>query len=307
MPRAKTNGIEIEYAEYGSPGDPLMLLVSGFSGQLTRWPQGFIDGLVDAGRRVVVFDNRDIGLSTEFTNQVPPAPKDIVKGIAAGEPMHEKVPYTLDDMAADVAGLIEALGADKADILGASMGGMIVQLVALNHPGRVRTLIPVMTTSGAPGLPPADPEAQAALTAVPDMRTAEVIGDLAVQSRAAIGSVEGVRNSDDQIRRTAMADFQRSDRPMGVARQYAAILAQPRWHERLAGLDVPTLVLHGGVDPLIKPDCGRDVAERIPGAEIEIIDKWGHDLPEKMVPVLLNRIVPFLGKHVPEEARADAK
>lgn len=306
MPRVKANGIEIEYKEFGSKSDPLMLLISGFSGQLTRWPQSMIDGLVDAGRRVVVFDNRDIGLSTEFTNEVPPAPKDIVKGIAAGEPMHEKVPYVLDDMAADTAGLIEALGAEKADILGASMGGMIVQLVALNHPERVRTLIPVMTTSGAPGLPQADPEAQAALTAVPDMRTAEVIGDLAVQSRAAIGSVEGVRNSDDEIRRAAMADFQRSDRPMGVARQYAAILAQPRWHERLSGVNHPTLVLHGAADPLIKPDCGRDVAERIPDAEIEIVDKWGHDLPEKMVPVLLNRIVPFLGKHVPEEARADA-
>jgi len=292
--------------EFGSKDDPLMLLVSGFSGQLTRWSQAFIDGLVDAGRRVVVFDNRDIGLSTEFTNEVPPAPKDIVKGIAAGEAMHEKVPYILDDMAADAAGLIEALGADKADVLGASMGGMIVQLMALNHPDRVRTLIPVMTTSGAPGLPQADPEAQAALTAVPEMRTAEVIGDLAIQSRKAIGSVEGIRDTDPDIRAAAMADFNRSDRPMGVARQYAAILAQPRWHERLSGIKHPTLVLHGGADPLIKPDCGRDIADRVPGAEIEIIDKWGHDLPQKMVPVLLNRIVPFLGKHVPEEARADA-
>ncbi|WP_084397999.1 alpha/beta fold hydrolase [Henriciella aquimarina] len=306
MPRVKANGIEIEYAEYGSKDDPLMLLISGFSGQLTRWPADFIQGLVDAGRRVVVFDNRDIGLSTEFTNEVPIAPKDIVKGAAAGEPVHEKVPYILDDMAADAAALIAALGAEKADVLGASMGGMIVQLLALNHPERVRTLIPVMTTSGAPGLPQADPDAQAALTAQPEIRMAEAIAELAVESRKAIGSHEDVRNSDEQTRRQTIADFNRSDRPMGVARQYAAILAQPRWHERLSGITQPTLVLHGAMDPLIKADCGRDIAERIPGAEIEVIDKWGHDLPEKIVPVLLNRIVPFLGRHVPEEARADA-
>jgi len=117
---------------------------------------------------------------------------------------------------------------------------------------------------------------------------------------------EGLIDFDDQIRRAAMADFQRSDRPMGVARQYAAILAQPRWHERLPDITHPTLVLHGAADPLIKPDCGRDIAKRIPGAEIDIIDKWGHDLPEKMVPVLLNRIVPFLTRHAPQDTRMDA-
>ncbi|RIJ14777.1 alpha/beta fold hydrolase [Henriciella mobilis] len=305
MPRIEANGIEIEYEEYGKPDDPMLLLVSGFSGQMITWPDAFKQGLAEAGRRVVIFDNRDIGLSTEFTNEVPPAPRDIVKGVMAGEPMHEKVPYILNDMAADAAGLVQALGANKADVMGFSMGGMIVQLMALNHPERVRTLIPVMTTSGDPALPPATPEAQQALTAVPEVRNADAIGDLAAQSRRVIGSHETVRNSDEAVKAMAIRAFERSDRPMGVARQYAAILAQPRWHERLAGVSHPTLVLHGAQDPLIRPAAGQDIAERIPGAEIEIIEKWGHDLPEKMVPVLLNRIVPFLGKHVPEEARAD--
>ncbi|MEQ9317413.1 MAG: alpha/beta hydrolase [Henriciella sp.] len=305
MPRIKANGIEIEYEEYGSKDDPMLLLVSGFSGQMITWPESFKQGLADAGRRVVIFDNRDIGLTTEFTNQVPPAPRDIVKGIAAGEPMHEKVPYILDDMAADAAALIVALGAEKADVMGFSMGGMIVQLMALNHPERVRTLIPVMTTSGDPTLPPASEEAQKALTAVPEVRTADAVGDLAAQSRRVIGSHESVRDSDADVKAKAIRSFERSDRPMGVARQYAAILAQPRWHHRLPGLNVPTLVLHGAQDPLIRPAGGEDIAERIPGAELELVDKWGHDLPEKMVPALLNRIVPFLGKHVPEEARAD--
>lgn len=305
MPRIKANGIEIEYEEYGKPDDPMLLLVSGFSGQMITWPESFKQGLADAGRRVIIFDNRDIGLSTEFTNQVPPAPRDIVKGLAEGKPMHDEVPYTLNDMAADATALIAALGAEKADVMGFSMGGMIVQLMALNHPERVRTLIPVMTTSGDPSLPRSTDEAQAALTAVPEVRTADAVGNLAAQSRRVIGSHETVRNSDEAVKAMAMKAFERSDRPMGVARQYAAILAQPRWHDRLASLNVPTLVLHGAQDPLIRPASGEDIARRIPGAEIDVIDKWGHDMPEKMVPVLLNRVVPFLGRHVPEDARAD--
>ena len=299
MAKIKANGIEIEYEEFGSKDDPLILLVMGFSSQMINWPESLIRGLTDAGRRVVIFDNRDIGLTTEFEGQVPPSPRDIVKGVAAGEPMHEKVPYLLDDMAADAAALIEALGADKADVMGVSMGGMIVQLMALNHPERVRTLIPVMTTSGDPSLPPATPEATAALTAVPEERTPEAIAELAVKGRAVYGSHPDVRTPDDEIRANAIAAMQRSDRPMGVARQYAAILAQPRWHERLGGLDVPTLVLHGEMDTLILPAAGQDIARRVPGAKIDIIGKWGHDLPEAVMPVLLNRIVPFLGQTAP--------
>ncbi|KCZ90759.1 alpha/beta fold hydrolase [Hyphomonas johnsonii] len=306
MARIKANGIEIEYEETGSPNDPMMLLVSGFSGQLTRWPESLKRGLADAGRRVITFDNRDIGLSTEFTGQVPPAPRDILKAVAEGKAPRDVVPYLLDDMAADAAALISALGAQQADVMGASMGGMIVQLIALNHPERVRTLVPVMTTSGAPGLPPSDPAAQAALTAVPEMRTADAIADLAVASRRAIGSHDDIRARDNEIRAQTKADFNRSDRPFGVARQYAAILAQPRWHERLASVTQPTLVLHGAMDPLIKVDCGRDIARRIPGAEIEVIEKWGHDLPDRIVPALLDRLVPFLGRHAPADAEAGA-
>jgi len=305
MARIKANGIEIEYETTGSSNDPMMLLVSGFSGQLTRWPESLKRGLADAGRHVITFDNRDIGLSTEFTGKVPPSPREIIKAASEGKKTAGMVPYVLDDMAADAAALIMELGASQADLLGVSMGGMIVQLMALNHPAQVRTLIPVMTTSGAPGLPQSDPAAQAALTAVPDMRTAEAIAELSVKSRHAIGSAPELRSSDMDVRAQSMADFERSDRPLGVARQYAAILAQPRWHERLVGISVPTLVLHGAADPLIKPECGRDIAQRIPSAEINVIDKWGHDLPEKIVPTLLNRIVPFLARNAPEATRAN--
>jgi pimeloyl-ACP methyl ester carboxylesterase len=299
MARVQTNGIEIEYTETGSREDPLMLLVSGFSGQMTRWPKALVHGLADAGRRVVVFDNRDIGLSTELADRIPPSPQDIVKGIAAGEAVHERVPYLLDDMAADAAALIQTLGADVADVLGVSMGGMIAQLMALNHPERVRALIPVMTTSGDPALPPSDPIAIQALTAIPVERTPDAIAEQAVKSAAAYGSHPDIRNSDEDIRALSKSSMARSDRPMGVARQYAAILAQPRWHERLPGVTHPTLVLHGEVDTLIKPAAGEDIARRIPGAEFQLLEKWGHDMPDAMVPVLLDRIVPFLGRTGP--------
>ena len=163
MPRVRANGLEIEYEETGSPDHPMILLVSGYMGQMTEWPDRFKQALADAGRRVVVFDNRDIGLTTAIDDPaledcVPPPMEALMQGAAEGEPVHERVPYVLDDMAADAAALIEALGAEQADALGLSMGGMIVQLMALNHPERVRTLIPVMTTSGDPDLPPAQPE-----------------------------------------------------------------------------------------------------------------------------------------------------
>ncbi|MEQ8301557.1 MAG: alpha/beta hydrolase [Hyphomonas sp.] len=302
MARIKANGIEIEYEETGSPNDPMMLLVSGFSGQMTRWPDSLKRGLADAGRRIITFDNRDIGLSTEFSGVVPPAPRDIVSAISSGKAPQDVVPYLLEDMAADAAALIAELGADKADIMGVSMGGMIVQLMALNHPDRVRTLIPVMTTSSAPDLPRSTPEAQAALTAVPESRSADALAELAVKSRRVIGSHDDIRSTDDVIRAQTKADFNRSDRPMGVARQYAAIVAQPGWHDRLGSITHPTLVLHGAMDPLIRADAGRDIASRIPGAELEVIEKWGHDLPDRIVPTLLNRIIPFLGRWVPEEA-----
>ena len=299
MARIKANGIEIEYREIGNPDDPMLLLVSGFSTQMISWPEAYLEGLAAAGRRVVIFDNRDIGLSTEFTNEVPPAPGDIIKGLSEGKDMSKEVPYILDDMAADAAALITALGADKADVMGNSMGGMIVQLIALNHPEKVRTLIPVMTTSGDPSLPRSTQEAQKALTAQPEMRTADAVAEISVQSRRVIGSADGVRNSDEETAQSARDSFNRSDRPMGVARQYAAILAQPRWHERLSQVKAPTLVLHGAIDPLIRPAAGEDIAKRIPGAEIELFDGWGHDMPKAMAGPLVARIKSFLDQHKP--------
>ena len=174
MPRAKTNGIEIEYDTLGSAEDPAILLVMGFALQMTRWQEGLKRRLADAGFRVIWFDNRDVGLSTEFTQYAPPSPMDVLTAVMTGQDASKLVPYTVKDMAADAAGLLDAIGVDKADILGVSMGGMIAQHLALDHAHKVRKLIPVMTSSGDPSLPPSTPEAMAALTAVPAARTPHI-------------------------------------------------------------------------------------------------------------------------------------
>ncbi|HAY07572.1 MAG TPA: alpha/beta hydrolase [Hyphomonas sp.] len=294
MPRARTNGIEIEYDTVGNPDDPAVLLVMGFALQMTRWPEALRHGLAHAGFRVIWFDNRDAGLSTEIANFTPPSPIEVMQAVMSGKDAAKMVPYTLDDMAADTAGLLDAIGVASADIIGMSMGGMIAQLMALDHPGKVRKLIPMMTTSGNPALPPPTPEAVAALTALPPVRTADAIGDIAVVAQHGIGSPPGVRNAAEVIRARAIEDFHRSDRPFGILRQNGAVLAQKRWHERLGNVTAPTLVLHGAADPLIRPACGEDIARRIPGAQLSVLENWGHDLPDGMVGALLSEIVPFL-------------
>ena len=294
MARAKANGIEIEYDTLGSAQDPAILLVMGFALQMTRWPEGLKRGLADAGFRVICFDNRDVGLSTEFTQYTPPSPMDVLTAVMTGQDASKLVPYTVKDMAADAAGLLDAMGVDKADILGVSMGGMIAQHMALDHAHKVRKLIPVMTSSGDPSLPPSTPEAMAALTAVPAARTPEAVSAIAVSTQHAIGSHPDLRNSAELIRQRTIEDFHRSDRPFGAMRQYAAILGTPRWHERLGSVTAPTLVLHGADDPLIRPAAGQDIARRIPGAVFKSYPKWGHDLADKMSETLVADIAAFL-------------
>lgn len=273
MARIRANGIELEYDTAGNPENPAILLIMGFAFQMTRWPPAFRQALADAGFYVLWFDNRDIGLSQEMG------------GFSS---------YTLSDLAADAAGLLDALGIARAHIAGMSMGGMIAQLMALDHPHKVARLVAMMTSSGAPDLPPSTAEALAALTAVPLQRTPEAIADIAVKAQHAIGSAPHLRNSADTIRRNAIEDFHRSDRPFGVIRQFTAIQAQPRWHERLGAVTAPTLVLHGSEDPLVRPAAGEDIARRIPGARFRSIPGWGHDLADALSETLAGEIAAFL-------------
>lgn len=273
MARVRANGVDIEYETMGNPADPAILLIMGFAFQMTRWPQAFRQELADAGFHVIWFDHRDIGLSAEMGNLAT---------------------YTLSDLAADAAALLDGLGIAKAHIVGMSMGGMIAQLMALDHAPKVGRLVAMMTTSGAPGLPPPTPEAAAALLAVPMQRTAEAIAEIAVTAQHAIGSSPALRNSADIIRRNAIEDFHRSDRPFGVIRQFTAIQAQSRWHERLGSVTQPTLVLHGANDPLIRPAAGEDIARRIPGARFKALPGWGHDLADALSETLAREITAFL-------------
>lgn len=296
MPAILANGIMIEYEEFGSPHGTPFLLISGYTGQMISWSEDFIAPLAEKGYRVIRFDNRDIGLSHQFDDKGIPDIRQIASGLKDGTAA-ERAPYLLNDMADDAAALLEELNATPAMVMGVSMGGMITQLIALRHPDKVKAIIPTMTTSGQPGLPTATQEAQAALLDKPAVISRDAIVESAIKSNRVFGSKPPLAASDAELAEKAKAAFDRAYRPAGIARQYAAIVAQPRWHDQLSSLSVPTLVLHGEVDTLIPPACGKDVADRIPGAEWVAVPNWGHDMPSAAIPVLHSHIMPFLDRH----------
>lgn len=296
MPSAFVNGITIEYESFGPASGTPVLLISGYTGQLINWPMSFITPLVDKGFRVIRFDNRDIGLSHQFDHKGIPNIREIAAGLKDGTAV-SKAPYLLNDMADDAAALLVELRATPALVMGVSMGGMITQLLAIRHPDMVKAIVPTMTTSGRPGLPGPTEAAQAALLDRPATVSRTAIMESAIKGRRAYGSAPPYKASDEDIGEKAGIAFDRAYRPAGIARQYAAIVAQPRWHDQLKSLSVPTLVLHGSVDNLIPPACGREVAELIPGARYVEIENWGHDMPEAAVPVILDHVIPFFETH----------
>jgi len=301
MPRVRANGIDIEYESFGREGDPAVLLIMGFAAQLTMWQRDLCEGLALRGLRVIRFDNRDIGLSTHLSRLPAPVASELMAKRMSGQPVD--VPYALDDMAADAAALLKALGIKSAHIVGASMGGMIAQLVALNHPDATKSLVSVMSTTGRPDLPPAKPEAMAALITPPasDSRADRIAAGLNVVK--VLGS-PGYPDSDAALLATVSAAVDRAPYdPAGVARQFAAIIAAPLRHERLKSLRCPAMVLHGAEDPIIPVDAGRDTATSIPGAELVVVPGMAHDFTQALVPVYLKHIGDFVSS---VEARAKA-
>ncbi|WP_203291306.1 alpha/beta fold hydrolase [Maricaulis parjimensis] len=281
MPQAIANGITIEYDIHGPDNGAPLVLITGLGSQMTRWPPSFLDALAERGFRVVYFDNRDMGLTTHFTEAGIPDFKSVVTTKAAGGT--PDVPYHLDDMAADVVGLMDALGIEKAHVAGASMGGMIGQLVAADHGHRALSLTSIMSTTGNPDLPRSTPEAQAMLaTPSPDPKTdREAFLERAVQSSRVIGSPAYPIDAET-LKARAAADADRCHNPAGFARQYAAILAAPDRRAKLAGVSCPVMVVHGADDPLVTVEGGKDTAAAIPGSTLEIIDGMGHDLPPQV-------------------------
>ncbi len=282
------NGITLEYETHGNPANPPMLLIMGLGAQLTLWPIELVEALVERGYYVIRHDNRDIGLSSKFTEAGVPDMASVVMALMAGK--NPAVPYTLSDMAADAVAVLDAAGVAKAHIVGASMGGMIAQLVAVEHPDRVLSLTSIMSTTGNPLLPPAEPEAMAALTApmAPDADLAAILERGAMVSKA-IGS-PGYPADPERLSANVERDFKRSFHPTGAMRQMAAIVADGDRRARLKGVTAPTLVIHGADDPLVPVEGGRDTASAIAGATILEVPGMGHDLPLALVETIADAI-----------------
>ena len=281
MPQARANGIAIEYDVHGPDAGEPTLLIMGLGAQMTRWPAPFIEMLADRGLRVIRFDNRDVGLSEKIESGGVPDLAKIVGALMQGEKID--VPYLLDDMAADAVGLLDALGIARAHIVGASLGGMVAQLVAADYPDRVLSLTSIMSTTGNRELPPAKPEAMAVLNNRGPDPTVDLEGylDHAVKGSRAIGS-PGYPADDAAVRERSLNDFRRAYYPLGFTRQYAAAAASADRRPKLAGITAPTVVIHGDGDPLVPVEGGRDTAENIPGSELRIVPGMGHDFPPQV-------------------------
>ena len=281
MPHVHANGIDIFYEAHGDPKNPPLLLIMGLGAQLTLWPIELVEALVERGYYVIRYDNRDIGLSTKFTDHGVPNVRRVALMRLFG--LRARLPYRLTEMAVDAVALLDALGIAKAHIVGASMGGMIAQLVAIGHADRVLSLTSIMSTTGNPRLPRPKPEALNALITPPPLNASEEqIVPHVLNIARAIGS-PGFPADEARVKERIVTDYRRSFHPTGPGRQLAAILDDGDRRKRLRGVRVPTLVIHGADDPLVPVEGGQDTAAAIPGAQLKIIPGMGHDLPLELV------------------------
>ena len=279
--RADVGAVELVYETIGDRSDPPLLLIMGLGMQLIHWDLEFCELLAERGFRVIRFDNRDTGLSTKIRGPVPN-----VMRLMAGLPV--RVPYLLDDMATDTFGLLDHLGIERAHVVGASMGGMIAQTMAIREPRRVLSLGSMLSTTGDRRV------------GTPKLRVWSILMRRAPQDRDAyiayftrifrmIGS-PGYPDDDERIRKRAAATYDRCHYPAGTARQLAAVLASGSRTPALRELDLPTVVIHGESDPLVPLRAGRATAAAIPGAELITIQGMGHDLPKELWPTLVAAI-----------------
>jgi pimeloyl-ACP methyl ester carboxylesterase len=268
MPRARNGNVEIEYQSFGDDRPESVLLVNGLGSQMTRWPEAFCEKLVANGYRAIRFDNRDTGLSTWPTEA-----------------------YSLKDMANDGVAVLDAAGVRKAHIAGVSMGGMIVQRLALDHPGRALSMTSIMSTTGAADAFKSTPEAAAVLNAPPPDPKADF--EAFVENRMANARTIGSPAypwTDEENRARVIAEYNRAFNPVGVGRQRKAVEADGDRTAALRGLNIPVVVLHGADDPLLMKIGGEATAAAIPGAELRIIPGMGHDLPPGLYEVFIDAI-----------------
>ena len=282
MPQASVNQLTIEYEAFGRKRNPCILLIMGLGTQLTAWPISLCKDLAARGFYVLRYDNRDVGLSSHLdTEKAPPLP---LVGVLSSLGIRLPVPYSLNDMAMDAVGLLDALGISQAHLVGASMGGMIAQRVAGNYPERTLSLTSIMSTTGHRSLPRADSKAIRALFTRPkdpDELESVIARNLAVRR---ILQSPAYPQTDAEHRAVSKRDLERAGyRPAGVARQLAAVMTSKHTRKLLRGVQVPSLVIHGKDDPLVKVACGADTAKHLPNGRLVTFEGMGHDFPEALM------------------------
>jgi pimeloyl-ACP methyl ester carboxylesterase len=279
---ARVGDVELAYETFGDPAHPAMLLVMGLGTQMLGWRAAFCARLAERGFHVIRYDNRDVGRSTKFSSHRPPTAGQLLRRDASA------AAYTLADMADDGAGLLDCLGIDRAHVVGASMGGMIAQTIAIRHPDRVLSLASIMSNTGArwSGQPSLGLYG-VLLKRAPRDRDAFVEHQMEVFRKT--GS-PGFARDEDELREMATASFDRGHDPAGAGRQLAAIIASGDRTAELGSIRVPTVVIHGTKDKLVAPSGGRATAKAIPGARLVTIEGMGHDLPRGAWPRIVAAI-----------------
>ncbi len=291
MPSADVNGITIEYDTIGDPAKPAILLVAGMGNQLIAWEEKAVESLADRGYFAIRYDNRDVGLSTRFDGHKAHI-EQVWRAVLTGE--EPDVVYTLSDMASDGIGLLDHLGIDRAHAIGVSMGGMIGQMMAIEHRARLKTLTSLMSTTGAPDVG----QATAAAAAILMRGTPQERGRAIEFGIDACRLTWGPYFFDEQRARDRVAEaYDRAFYPEGVGRHMAAILASGDRTERLTTVAVPTLVIHGDADPLVDVSGGYATAAAIPDADLLIVDRMGHDLPPQRMEFVRDAIISHLRRH----------
>lgn len=286
MPKAEVNNLIIEYETIGDPNSKPLLLIAGLGSQLLAWSDEICEDLTENGFFVIRFDNRDVGLSTKFEDAGIPNMMEISAAYSRGEV--PEIPYTLEDMAGDAIGLLDALNIEKAHICGASMGGMIAQIIAYKYPSRVKSLAVIMSTTGNPELPPSKPEILMQFFApVPSEREA-YINEMVKRDSL----INGIFPYDEnQSREYRTKEYDRCYYPEGIARQLAAMAVPGNIKPYISSISAPTIVIHGSKDPFNLIEAGRDIATTIPGAELLIIDGMGHSFPREIIPQIIEALV----------------
>lgn len=288
--KVTANGLQIEVDDTGGEGRPVILLIMGLGMQLVAWPTAFVRQLADAGFRVIRHDNRDIGLSQGFDHA---GTGNIVwETIRHRLGLKVRSAYTLQDMAIDSLGVLDALGIEKAHIVGASMGGMIAQRIAAFAPQRTASLVSIMSSSGARGLPGPRREVTTMLMRRPASRDEAALVAHSIRLLRLIQS-PAYPQTDEELAERLTFGLRRAYHPAGLLRQMLAIGADDERPRILQGIRSPTLVLHGDADALVPIACGEDTARRIPGSQFVSIPGMGHDLPPEVCNILANHIAPF--------------